>query len=335
MTSESKDIHLIEIAQTIFLKAAEALTTAHTSIGKSFLDAVSVILNHKGKIVVIGVGKSGAIAQKIASTLCSTGTPAVYLHAGEAVHGDLGVYQPGDPTLLISKSGNTLEIMRLIPILKQFQSPLIALVGKVQSPIAKASDIVLDATIVEEGDPLGLVPTTSSLVALAFGDALTAALIHARSFNHADFARYHPAGQLGRNLLLNVADVMRPKNAVPCLDIHASLKDAIIAMTHNPMGAACILDKKDHLVGLITDGDIRRALRFHDDIRTLSVKDIMTTSPIVTTPVTQLGEAIRLMEDRPATNQLSVLPVTDAQSHLFLGLLRLHDAYQPYESTIQ
>lgn len=232
----------------------------------SLAQAVALILAHPGKVVVSGIGKSGAIAHKIAATLASTGTPAVFLHAAEAVHGDLGIYTPGDPSLLISKSGATAELLRLIPVLRRFRSPLIALVGNLNSPLARQADVVLDARVEREADTLNLAPTCSTTAALALGDALAVALMHARNFTKDDFARYHPAGQLGRNLWLTVADVMHRGGGGL-----GGAGDPFAPGDHRhdgaPLGAACVVDEAGNLLGLITDGDLRRALITRQDIR--------------------------------------------------------------------
>jgi arabinose-5-phosphate isomerase len=202
-----------EIARAVIEDEARVLATVAARLDHHWNAAVEVLLNHKGKVIVSGIGKSGHVGQKIAATLASTGTPAVFLHAAEAVHGDLGIYTPGDPSILISKSGSTAELLRLIPILRQFRSPLIAIVGNLNSPMAKQADVVLDARVDREADPLNLAPTCSTTAALALGDALAVVLMQARSFTDKDFARYHPAGQLGRNLWLKVADVMHQDEA--------------------------------------------------------------------------------------------------------------------------
>ncbi len=316
-----------EIARTVLELESRALIAAAARLDHNLTKAVELLLAHEGKVVVSGIGKSGHIGQKIAATLASTGTPAVFLHAAEAVHGDLGIYTPGDPSILISKSGSTAELLRLIPVLRQFRSPLIAIVGNLNSPIAKQADVVLDARVDQEADPLNLAPTCSTTVALGLGDALAVALMMARRFTDQDFARYHPAGQLGRNLWLKVADVMHQNEAVAWVKPDAPLRQVIIAMSQRPLGAACVVDADFQLLGIITDGDLRRVLLAHDDIRHLHAADCMMRQPIIITPETSLRDATRLMEDRPS--QISVLPVVDSLSQRCLGLIRIHDIYQP------
>lgn len=315
----------LSVAKSTMLAEAEAIQIAAGRMGDTMVTVVRTILSSKGKVVVIGMGKSGHIAEKIVATLCSTGTPSVFLHAAEATHGDLGIYEPGDPTIMISKSGATAELVNLIPVLRQFKTPLIGILGNLSSPLARLVDTVLDGRVSREADPLNLAPTSSSTVALAIGDALAAALMHARQFTDMDFARYHPSGQLGHNLTLRVADVMHIGNDVAWVSPGDSLRSVVIAMTHHPLGAACVIDGERHLQGIITDGDLRRALNTYDDIRLLMAADIMTNHPIAILENVTLKEAARLMEDRPS--QISVLPVID-HDQCCVGLLRIHDVYQ-------
>jgi arabinose-5-phosphate isomerase len=316
-----------EIARAVLNKESDALAAVAARLDHHWNDAVELLLSHKGKVVVSGIGKSGHIGQKIAATLASTGTPAVFLHAAEAVHGDLGIYTPGDPSILISKSGSTAELLRLIPILRQFRSPLIAIVGNLNSPMAKQADVVLDARVDKEADPLNLAPTCSTTVALALGDALAVALMQARQFTDKDFARYHPAGQLGRNLWLKVADVMHQDEAVAWVKPETPLRQVIIAMSQRPLGAACVVNEDRLLLGIITDGDLRRVLLTHEDIRGLRAAECMTRQPTTISPQASLKEATQLMEDRPS--QISVLPVLEPQTQRCLGVIRIHDIYQP------
>ncbi len=327
MPSASPATDWREIAQAVLEAEARALTAVAARLDHNLTTAVELLLKHAGKVVVSGIGKSGHIGQKIAATLASTGTPAVFLHAAEAVHGDLGIYTPGDPSLLISKSGSTAELLRLIPILRQFRSPLIAILGNLKSPMAQQADVTLDAGVAREADPLNLAPTCSTTAALALGDALAVALMMARRFTHQDFARYHPAGQLGRNLWLKVADVMHQNDAVAWVKPDTPLRQVIIAMSQRPLGAACVVDEDYRLLGIVTDGDLRRVLLTHEDIRALHAGDGMTRQPVSISPEASLREAARLMEDRPS--QISVLPVVDSRSHRCLGLIRIHDIYQP------
>jgi arabinose-5-phosphate isomerase len=271
-----------------------------------------------------GIGKSGHIARKIVATLSSTGTAAVFLHPAEALHGDLGIYTPGDPTVLISKNGASQELIALVPLLRDFHSPLIGILGSGASPLASRVDVLLDASVEREADPHNLAPTASAVTALAVGHALAIALMCARSFTPEEFGRYHPGGQLGRNLKLRVRQAMHSGDEVATVEPDAALKDVIIAMTRRPLGGACVVGEDGGLAGFITDGDLRRALSAHDDIRGLCARDVMTARPVTIGPEETLGEALERMERRPS--QISALPVVDDRGRA-LGVLRIHDVY--------
>ncbi len=321
-----EDSELIALGKAVLNCEADTIKTATSRVGESFVKAIREILSHKGKLMVSGVGKSGLVGQKIAATLSSTGTPAVFMHACDAVHGDLGVYEPGDPTLLISNSGSTVECLRLIPILKKFNSTIIALIGNLDSPMGRDCDIILDASSCGEADPLGIVPTNSTTLAMAMGDAMACALMKARGFSKEDFARFHPAGQLGRNLLLNVRDIMSPLSHCAVVNAANTVREVVIAMTRFPLGAACVLDENGVLTGIVTDGDVRRMLQSVVDLDALTCGEMMTKKPICIEPDASLGRAVKLMEERKS--KISVLPVVDGGGKC-LGLLRLHDIYQP------
>ena len=306
---------------------AEAILSAASRLDDSLVSATDVILRRSGgKVVVTGLGKSGHIARKLAATLQSTGTPAVFLHASEAAHGDLGVYQRGDAVVMVSKSGSTEELLRLLQPLREMGAPLIGILGNAQSPLAREMDVVLDASVQREADPEGFAPTASAAVALAVGHGLAVALMEARGFTGGDFARLHAGGQLGRNLRMRVADVMHAGAEVAWVEPGDSLKQVVIAMSKCALGAACVVAPDRRLLGLITDGDVRRAFRAHDDIRTLAAAEVMTKSPVTIEPEALLHDALSLMEDRPS--QIYVLPVVGAGG-LCVGLIRLHDIYQP------
>jgi len=303
---------------------AEAIACAAHRIDDRFLSAVRLIEEHPGKIVVTGLGKSGFVAQKLAATMCSTGSPAVFLHPVDALHGDVGIYAAGDPTIILSKSGTTMELLRLIPVLRTLNSPLIGIVGSRTSPLAREVDIFLDASVRAEADPYNLAPTASTAVATALGDALALAVRHARNLTPEDFAQLHPAGQLGRNLRVTVRQVMHSADEVAWAGSDSSMKQVIIAMNRCPLGAACVRGGDGALQGLITDGDLRRALQTTDDIREVKAGDLMTIRPVTVSPDATLQDALRLMEDRPS--QISVLPVVEGSR--CIGLVRLHDLYQ-------
>jgi arabinose-5-phosphate isomerase len=303
---------------------AAALARTAARLDGQLIRAVDLIVAHPGKIVLTGIGKSGHIARKLVATLCSTGTAAVFLHPSEAVHGDLGIYSPGDPTVLLSKNGASRELLALVPVLRELRSPLIGILGSQNSPLAAQMDVLLDASVEREADPHNLAPTASAIAALAVGHALAVALMCARRFTPLDFSRFHPGGQLGRNLLLAVHEAMHSGDEVAMVKPAASLKEVIIAMTRRPMGGACVVSDDGMLAGFITDGDLRRALTTHDDIRALHAEDAMSRTPVTIGPDATLGEALERMERR--TSQISVLPVVDTAGHA-LGLLRLHDIY--------
>ena len=293
--------------------------------GKAFSAVVRLILKHPGKIIFTGIGKSGYIAQKLSSTFNSTGTRSVYLHPSEALHGDLGIYSKGDPTIFLSRSGSTQELLNLIPIVRQFNAPIIAMVGNLSSPLAQTADYVLDAGITKEADPWGFVPTSSTTLALALGDALACTLMQARGFQREDFLKFHPGGQLGKSLSKCVGDLTCPLKDVACVSPQTSFKDIVINLTLKPLGAAFVMDN-GKFVGLITDGDIRRAIQRDDAITSLTAADIMTREPIKVYASLNLEKALQIMEDRPS--QLSVLPVFN-NDETCRGLFLLHDAYSP------
>lgn len=311
------------LAQSILESESTQLRKVAKQIDKDVIKASNLIAKCDGKVVVCGLGKSGLIAQKIVATLCSTGTKSVFMHASDALHGDLGIYNPGDPTILISKSGNTEELIRLIPILREFDSPLIGIVSNMNSFIAKNVDIVLNGTIDKEVDPLGIVPTASALVAMAIGDALASVLMVKRGFKEKDFAKYHPGGQLGKQLGLVVKDVMHPVREVAILKENSSLSDVAILMTKKPLGAGLFLGKNKTLVGIITEGDIRKAIAFNNKTDD-SINVFINRSPVTVSSSMAIHDAMKLMEDRQS--QISVLPVVDNKK--CVGLLRLHDLYQ-------
>ncbi len=313
--------HMLEVARRALALESAAVAALAARLNESFERAVEILGAHAGTVVVTGVGKSGHVARHLAATLASTGTRAVFLHAAEAGHGDLGIYQPGDPTIFVSKSGCTPELIRLREAVRSFSSPSIGILGNTRSPLAREMDVVLDASVECEADPHDLVPTASSVAALAMGHALTVALMAERGFGLEEYGRNHPAGAIGRNLLTPVQAVMHGGDEVAWVSAGDTLKQVVIAMTRKPLGGACVVDGARRLLGLITDGDVRRALEKHDDIRELRATDVMTARPVTVAPGARLLEAARLMENRPS--QLSLLPVVE--DGLCLGLIRVHD----------
>jgi arabinose-5-phosphate isomerase len=305
---------------------AEALLRAADRLGPSLIAAADLILAHKGKVIVTGVGKSGHIARQFAATLQSTGTPAVFLHAAEAAHGDLGVCQPGDPVIFISNSGATAQLLALAQPLRTLGCSLIGILGNMASPLASELTVGLDASVQREADPDGFTPTASAIVALAVTHALAIVLMRARGFGKEEFRHLHGGGQLGRNLSLTVREVMHGDDEVAWVTPETPLRQVVIAMSSRPLGAACV-GREDHaLAGLVTDGDLRRALEQHEDIRPLQASHVMTSTPVTIGPDALLHDALCLMEDRP--RQISVLPVVNPAGGKCLGLLRLHDIYR-------
>jgi arabinose-5-phosphate isomerase len=324
MHSEGAEQEWLAAARAAMRIESASIARASERLDDAMVRAVVLILAHPGKVMVTGIGKSGHIARKLAATFCGTGTAAVFLHPADAVHGDLGIYTPGDPTVLISKNGSSEELRRLAPLLRGLQSPLIGILGNVSSPLAAEMDVLLDASVEREADANNLAPTASAITALSLGHALAIALMCARKFTPEEFGRLHPGGQLGRNLRLCVGEAMHAGDEVAQVAPTTSLRDVIIAMTRKPLGAACVVSPNGMLAGFITDGDLRRILTNHDDIRKLCAADAMTRAPVTIGPGATLGEALETMERRHS--QISVLPVVDETGRA-LGLLRLHDVF--------
>ena len=316
---------LRQVSRNVLIGEAEQMISAADRISDKIVEACEVINGHTGKIVISGMGKSGLIAQKIAATLCSIGNKAVFLHPAEAVHGDLGIYAPGDPTILISKSGATDEILRLLPILKEFKSPLIGILGNMNSVLSNEVDLAIDASVSSEVDPLGIVPTASTTLTLAIGDALTAVLMSHKNFKREDFAKLHPAGDLGRRLKLWVKDIMQRIEKVAVVAPDDKLRSVVIKMTENPQGAALVLDDEGSLLGIVTEGDLRRSLADNIDIDNSKAKEVMSQKPITIKIGSLLSEVLSVMEDRES--QISVLPVVSDELKC-VGLIRIHDIYQ-------
>jgi arabinose-5-phosphate isomerase len=304
-----------------------ALERLRDSLDEPFDSAVELLLSLTGKVVTLGIGKSGHAAQKVAATLRSVGLPALYLNASDSLHGDLGVLGEGDVMMLFSKSGTTSELLTLVPHLRAHNTTLIAVVGSASSPLARESDIVLDASVEREGCPLDAAPMASVLTAQATGDALAAAVTNARGFTSDDFARLHPAGALGARLTLTVADVMRRGNELPVVHHEVSLREAVIEITRTGYGAVCVIDDDQTLRGFITDGDIRRKLLEVDSLSKVPVTELMTESPLMLTPELPLSQALLMLEQRKKPF-LTAPVVVDGRR--CVGLLRLHDTVQAH-----
>lgn len=301
---------------------AQALFSLIDRIDASFDQACERLLSCKGRIVVTGMGKSGHIGKKLAATFASTGTAAFFVHPGEAGHGDLGMITADDLVLAISYSGNTDEIITLLPIIKRLGVPLISLTGAPQSRLAEFADINLDVSVAEEACPLGLAPTASTTATLAMGDALAIALLEARGFTTEDFAMSHPAGTLGRKLLLMVQDVMRTGNDIPKVNPEATISNALVEISAKGLGMTAIVDGQQ-LKGVFTDGDLRRSLDQGYDLMSTIITDVMTSSCKTVKPHDLAAEAVKIME----TNKVTGLLVLDDQQQL-VGVLNIHDLFR-------
>jgi arabinose-5-phosphate isomerase len=309
----------------LMLMEAEAIRVTASRLKRSQVKrAIELLHDCRGKVVMVGVGKSGNIAEKIAATLTSTGTAAVYLHPSDALHGGLGILTADDVVMALSNSGETDEIITMLPYLKHRQVPIIAIVGNLRSTLARTAEVVLDASVDQEACPLNLAPTTSTTVALSIGDALAMTLMQAKGLTMDDFALNHPAGQLGKRLTLRVSDLMHSGAENPTIKMDAAWLEVIAAISRGGLGAVNVLDAEGHLAGIITDGDLRRALQKIQvgELEHLQSSSIMTRNPIIATPEMLAYDALRLMEDRPS--QISVLPVVDKE-RFCVGLIRLHD----------
>ncbi len=313
----------LELARRVLSIEADAVRALIGRLDERFLAAVSLILACKGRVIVSGIGKSGHIARKIASTLSSTGTPAHFLHPAEASHGDLGMIQRDDVFIGISYSGESEELLRILPLVKRRGARLVAIAGSAGSSLATQADVVLDAGVAQEACPLNLAPTASTTAALALGDALAVALLDARGFSADDFARSHPGGVLGRKLLTHVSDVMRTGDAVPSVRVGCTLAEAIIEITRKGMGMTAVVGADARLAGLFTDGDLRRSLERGVEPRSTPIESVMTRGPLTVRPEALAVEAVEIMERRKSTQ----LPVVDAEGRL-VGALNIHDLFR-------
>jgi arabinose-5-phosphate isomerase len=313
----------LELARRVLAIEADAVRALGARLDERFLAAVSLILSCRGRVIVSGIGKSGHIARKIASTLSSTGTPAYFVHPAEASHGDLGMIQREDVFIALSYSGESEELLRIVPLVKRQGAKLVVMSGNAQSSLARESDVYLDAAVEQEACPHNLAPTASTTAALALGDALAVALLDARGFSADDFARSHPGGALGRKLLTHVADVMRTGEAVPVVQAGTTLAETLLEITKKGMGMTTVVDAERRLVGLFTDGDLRRVLARASDPRGLRVDEVMTREPRSVRPEALAVEAVEIMERRKSTQ----MPVVDADGRL-VGALNIHDLFQ-------
>jgi len=316
--SQSSD--LIQSAQRTIRLELEAVEGLLPHIDADFVRACEMILASKGRVVVVGMGKSGHIGRKIAATLASTGTTAFFVHPAEASHGDMGMIARGDIILALSNSGSTIEIVTLLPLIKRLGIPLICMTGNPESPLAKAADVKLDARVAQEACPLNLAPTSSTTAALVLGDALAIALLEARGFTAEDFAFSHPGGALGRRLLLKVENVMHSGEELPQVVRGTLLKDALMEMTHKGLGMTVVIEEDGRLAGIFTDGDLRRTLDRQIDIRNATIDSVMTPHGKTSRPDMLAAEALKIMED----HKISALVVIDKEERP-VGALNMHD----------
>jgi arabinose-5-phosphate isomerase len=318
------DGQLLSLAQQALQIEAQALLDMRERLsgpaGQSLVKAVRLVLACSGRVVVMGMGKSGHVGRKIAATLASTGTPAMFVHPAEAHHGDLGMVTPGDVVLALSNSGESEELTGLLPVLKRQGVPLIAITGGAASSLARHADVVLDSAVAQEACPLNLAPTASTTAQLAMGDALAVVLLDARGFKAEDFARSHPGGSLGRRLLTHVRDVMRAGDAIPAVGPDASFGDLMREMSAKGLGAAAIVDAQRRVLGIFTDGDLRRKIEAGVELRATHARDVMTANPATIRDELLAAEAVVLMEARRITTVL----VVDAQGVL-VGALNTND----------
>ena len=313
---------ILEEAKKVLEIEMNSIGSLIKKLDTNFVKAVELVFDCKGRIIVTGIGKSGLVGRKIASTLASTGTPSLFLDTIEGMHGDLGMIMKGDIVLIISNSGKAEEIIKIIPTLKKMGIKIILLTGRPTSTLANFSDIVIDVKVEREACPFNLAPTASSTTTLAVGDALAVVLLKKRGFRPEDFAFLHPGGYLGKKLLLKVDDVMHSGNDNPVILEEKSMRDAVIEITSKQLGAVSIINNKGILVGIITDGDLRRAIEKYDRLLEKKAKEIMTKNPIVIESGKLAAEAVHIMEDRPS--QIMVLPVVDKDRRP-IGMLRIHD----------
>jgi len=311
----------IELGLAVLKTESEAIAALMQRIDQSFNRACEMLLACEGRIVVTGMGKSGHIGKKIAATLASTGSPAFFMHPGEASHGDLGMITSSDLLIALANSGETSEIILLLPLLKRLGIPLITLTGNPQSTLAHTANINLDVSVDKEACPMGLAPTSSTTAALAMGDALAIAVLQARGFTEEDFALSHPGGNLGRRLLLRVSDIMHSGDAIPLVPLDTSLKQTLLEMTEKGLGMAGVIDPKSkQLLGIYTDGDLRRTFEKMPDIKTAQVKDFMTPNCVTIEADRIAGEALKMMHDR----KINALMVVDENNRV-QGALNMHD----------
>lgn len=313
-------INVIKRAKEVLEIEAQAIKLLKNRLGKNFTKAVELILKCKGRVVVSGMGKTGIIAQKFSATLASTGTPSLFLHTAEAIHGDLGKVTADDVVIILSNSGSTEEMKQLLPILKKIGSPIVSLTGNSKSILAKYSDVVLDVSVKKEACPLGLVPTASTTASLAMADALAVCLLERKSFKEKDFAFFHPGGALGRRLLLTVEDIMRSGQANAIVGENKKVSQVLFAITRARAGSAIVVDKRGRVKGIFTDGDLRRHLESDTDLPNRRISEVMTRNPAVVNKDMLAAEAMRILEAK----RIDEVPVVDKNMRP-QGLLDVQD----------
>jgi arabinose-5-phosphate isomerase len=312
--------HALALARNVLNIEAAAVQALSTRLDENFVHALNVILRCEGRIIVSGMGKSGHIARKIASTMSSTGTPAYFVHPGEASHGDLGMITSEDVIIALSYSGESQELMTIVPVIKRQGAKLISMTGNPESSLAKVADVHLNAAVDKEACPMGLAPTASTTAALALGDALAVALLDAKGFSAEDFARSHPGGSLGRRLLTRVSDIMRVGGRLPMVSLEAMLGDAILEISKKGVGMTAIVDAGQHVLGIYTDGDLRRTLAKKLDFNATPVRSVMSANPRCISADSLAVEAVQMMEQY----NISQMLVVDEQNKL-IGALNMHD----------
>jgi arabinose-5-phosphate isomerase len=311
---------VLALGRAVIETEAAAVAALGVRIGAGFARAVRHMLDCEGRIVVIGMGKSGHIGGKIAATLASTGTPAFFVHPGEASHGDMGMITAKDVVLALSNSGETAELLVLLPQIKRLGVPLIALTGNPASTLGRAANVIIDVSVAQEACPLGLAPTSSTTAALAMGDALAVALLDARGFSSEDFAHAHPGGSLGRRLLLRISDIMHTGDTMPRVMENTLLRDALVVMTQKGLGMTAVVDENHHVLGVFTDGDLRRALDGGIDVHSVRMEEVMTRNGKIARADQLAAEALALMQK----HKINALLIVDEQQTL-QGVLNMHD----------
>lgn len=323
MSDNLTNEQLLALATEVVEIEARAVDNLKTRLDADFIAACDLCMHIEGRVVVTGMGKSGHVSNKIAATLASTGTPAFFMHPAEASHGDVGMITQHDLLLAISYSGETAEVITILPIVKRMGAKLLSLTGNPRSTLAKNADVHLDISVAEEACPLNLAPTASTTATLAMGDALAVALLKKRGFTADDFARSHPSGNLGKRLLLRVSDVMRTGDRVPAVTADVTLRDALFEMTDKGLGMTAIVDAENTILGIYTDGDLRRTLDDGADVRTTLIRDVMHTNCKTTQDDVLAAEALHMLEE----NKITSLLVSDDHGRL-IGALNIHDLFR-------